>query len=175
MRLILLAMVVVLTGCEVPEEDFEGRLVQVTVISNRDECAPLRFSGDAGIQFFGTRPDGGTVFTMANAAVYGPIADGGVLESVIRQALPPVDLGRANVGQFGEESCKGLFLDWIDDGNGQLQLQQDFPGSIDCTTGPSWLPVKRCEVDRQYVLTDVGTCRSTCLRVTASTEVVCDC
>lgn len=172
MRLILLAMVV-LTGCDVTEEDFEGRLVHVDVVTTSDDCVPRRFSGDGGLQFIGVRADGGTIFTLSNAAVYGPLNDGGVLESVIRQALPPVNIGRANVGQ-GEESCNGIFGDWLQTGDG-LQLRQDFPGSTDCTTGPPWLPVSRCSVDRELVLTDVGTCRLACLRVTAGTDVVCDC
>ncbi|MGV3623067.1 MAG: hypothetical protein ACO1OB_19770 [Archangium sp.] len=174
MRLILLTMLVALTGCETVEEDFEGRLVQVEVITVSDDCTPARFSGDAGLQFIGTRPDGGTVFTLSNAAVYGPLIDGGVLEAVIRQALPPVNMGRSNVGQNGEVACDGIFGDWrqIDT---ELNLQQDFPGFTDCVTGPPWLPERRCTVERTLKMTDVGTCRISCLRVTASTEVVCEC
>lgn len=173
MRLILLAMAVLATGCETVEEDFEGRLVQVEVVTASDDCRPKRFSGDAGLQFIGIRPDGGTVFTLSNAAVYGPLIDGGVLESIIRQALPPVNLGRANIG-LGEPACDGLFGDWKEVGN-ELQVRQNFPGNTDCTTGPPWLPESRCDVERSLKLTDVGTCRLSCLRVTASTEVVCEC
>lgn len=174
MRLILLALVVLVAGCETVDEDFEGRLVQIEVTSSADDCVPRRFTGDAGLHFIGVRPDGGTVFTLSNAAVYGPLIDGGVLESVIRQALPPVNMGRSNVGQNGEVACDGIFGDWREVGT-ELQLSQDFPGFTDCVTGPPWLPQRRCTAERSLKLTDVGTCRISCLRVTAGTEVVCEC
>ncbi len=163
----------VLAGCEVEDEDFEGRLVHVEIVSTSDDCSPRRMSGDAGLQFIGTRADGGTLFTISQEAVYGPLIDGGALESVIRQALPPLNLGRANIG-IGEESCNGIFGDWVELGS-TLQLRQDIPGSMNCVTGPLWLPTTRCSTDRTFTLTDVGTCRLSCIQVTASAEVVCDC
>lgn len=175
MRLIFLAVlaVVATTGCDEPEEDFEGRLVMVDVTAVADDCTPKRFVGDAGVQFIGVRGDGGTVFTLSQQAVYGPIADGGVLESVVRQALPPVDLGRANIGE-GEEACNGIFLNWTQVAD-ELNLVQQLPGSLTCTTGPSWLPVNECNVERHVKLTDVGTCRFSCVRVSAALEISCEC
>jgi hypothetical protein len=173
MRAIALLSFVLLAGCEEPEENLDGKLVQVQVVSVSSDCVPARFVGDAGVQFFAERADGGLVFTMGQQAQYGPVIDGGVLQGAQRQVVPPTDLGRAAVGNG--EGCVGSFSDWKRTMNG-VQLQQEWPGADTCPTGPIWLPTKACATTRVFNFTEVGTCQQRCVRISpTSGEVECSC
>ena len=164
-----------IAGCDEHEENLDGVLVQVEVISVSNDCNPARFVGDAGVQFFAERPDGGLVFTMNQQAQYGPPVDGGVLPSAQRQVVPPVDLGRASVGDG--QGCIGSFSDWKRTRTTRgVELQQEWPGADTCPTGPTWLPRKACATTRLYNFTEVGTCQLRCVRISqTSGEVECSC
>lgn len=164
--------VLLLLGCDPVEEDLAGKLVRVEVTTQASDCSPARFSGDAGVQFFGERDDGGVVFTMGQQAQYGPTVDGGVLESVQRQLIPSPNQGRAAVGDGA--GCEGSFSAWERSGTG-LVLTQQWPGGDTCPMGPIWLPRKTCTTTRLYDFTEVGTCQLRCVRLSISGEVECTC
>lgn len=169
----LLIPLLLLAGCvDATEEDLPGKLVRVEVLTSADACRPARFSGDAGVQFFGERPDGGLVFTMGQQAQFGPTPDGGSLESVQRQLIPAPNAGRATVGD--EPGCEGSFSAWERTSDG-LSLSQEWPGQDTCPSGPVWLPFKACTSTRGYVFTEVGTCQLRCVRISARGEVDCTC
>ena len=159
-----------LTGCDEVEEDLEGKLVRVEVKPQSTDCTPARFTGDAGIQFFGERADGGLVFTMGQHAQYGPTSDGGVLEGVQRQQVPST--GAASVGEG--DGCVGSFSEWESTSDG-LKLLQEWPGVDGCPSGPIWIPLKACTTTRTFSLTEVGTCQLKCVRISTSGEIDCAC
>jgi hypothetical protein len=173
MRSIALLSLMLIAGCSEPEENLDGKLVLVEVVTVSSDCAPARFTGDAGVQFFAEREDGGLVFTMSQEAQYGPTVDGGVLPGNQRQVVPPPNLGVASVGPG--EGCTGSFSDWKRAASG-LSLQQEWPGGDTCPTGPIWLPRKACATTRLYNFTEVGTCQQRCVRISPiSGEVECSC
>ena len=121
----LLIPLLFLAGCvDTTEDNLSGKLVRVEVVTSSDDCLPARFSGDAGLQFFGEREDGGVAFTMGQNAQYGPAPDGGLVQSVQQQLLPPANNGRAVVGR--ESGCEGSFSAW-ERGDAGLNLAQDLP------------------------------------------------
>lgn len=169
-RLLLLTL---LAGCvDATEENLWGSLVRVDVVTTADTCTLPRFTGDAGVQFFGQRPDGGFVFTIAQQAQFGPTWDGGSLESVQRQLIPAPNNGRATVGS--ESGCEGSFSAWERTDAG-LKLSQGWPGQDTCASGPVWLPTKPCDSTREYRFTEVGSCQLRCVVISAKGEVTCDC
>ena len=169
----LLIALLFLAGCvDATEDNLTGKLVRVEVVTVSDGCSPARFSGDAGLQFFGVRDDGGVAFTMGQNAQYGPAPDGGVVQSVAQQLLPPANGGRAVVGN--EAGCDGLFSNWALTDAG-LDLAQDLPGVDTCPSGPVWLPLKACSSSRSYLFTEVGTCELRCVRISTSGEIECRC
>jgi hypothetical protein len=169
----LLIPLFLLAGCvDATEDDLPGKLVQVEVITTSEDCRPTRFAGDAGVQFFGERADGGLVFTMGQQAQFGPMLDGGSLESVQRQLVPAPNGGRATVGT--EARCEGSFSAWERTTEG-LQLSQEWPGADACLSGPVWLPFTACASTRRYVFTEVGTCQLRCVRISSRGEVDCVC
>ena len=164
---------IVLAGCDAVEDDLPGKLVRVEVITQMDGCNPARFVGDAGVQFFGERADGGLVFTMSEQGQYGPIIDGGSLQSVQRQLVPAPNAGRAAVGDGA--GCEGSFSAW-ERTVGGVGVSQEWPGANTCPRGPVWLPLKACVSTRLYNFTEVGACQLRCVRITpASGEVSCAC
>ncbi len=169
---ILLAVGLLVASCDAVEDDLAGKLVRVEVTTQSTDCTPARFRGDAGIQFFGEREDGGLVFTMGQNAQYGPTIDGGVLESVQRQLVPAPNNGRAAVGEGA--GCEGSFSDWERTVDG-VRLTQSWPGGNTCPMGPIWLPSKACTTTRLYTFTEVGTCQLRCVRISTSGEVDCAC
>lgn len=169
-HLLLLAL---LAGCvESTEDDLAGALVRVDVVAETDTCALPRFTGDAGVQFFGQRADGGFVFTIGQQAQFGPTLDGGSLESVQRQLIPSPNAGRASVG--AEADCVGSFSAWERTDAG-LRLSQEWPGQDTCPSGPVYLPTKPCTSTRGYLFTEVGACQLRCVRISAKGEVDCEC
>ncbi len=174
MRPYLCSLLLLSMACETVEEDFVGRLVAVQVSSIRDDCRPTRFTGDGGVQFIGRRSDGGVAFTMARQAVYGPLPDGGELDSVSRHGIPVQRGGYGNAGE-GEAECQGIFNEWTLLDDDTLSLYQELPGATACENGPLWLPAAACATDRTFSLTQTGECRLSCVRLTASGSVTCDC
>ena len=165
-----LLFLLVLLGCDAVEDDLPGKLVQVQVTAQTDGCNLRRFTGDAGVQFFGERADGGFLFTMAEQAQYGPLVDGGALPSVQRQVPSP-----AKVVVGDEPGCEGTFSAW-ERTVGGVRLIQVWPGADICPSGPVWLPLKACESTRLYSFTEVGTCQLRCVRIAPSSgEVECRC
>lgn len=168
-----LVLLSVLAGCvDSTEEDLAGTLVRVEVVTESDTCTLPRFSGDAGVQFFGERADGGLVFTMAQQAQFGPRLDGGSLESVQRQLIPAPNAGRASVG--AEAGCVGSFSSW-ERTDGGLRLSQEWPGQDTCPSGPLYLPTTPCTSTRGYLFTEVGSCQLRCVRISEKGEVDCGC
>ncbi len=172
MKNLLTTLLVLFVGCDAVEEELAGKLMRVEVTIEDSDCAPARFRGDAGIQFFGERPDGGLVFTMGQNAQYGPTIDGGVLESVQRQLIPAPNDGRASVGEG--LGCDGSFSNWERSIEG-VRVTQSWPGADTCPMGPIWLPSKGCTTTRRYSFTEVGTCQLRCVRISTSGEVDCTC
>jgi hypothetical protein len=175
MRTALFPFLLLVAACDPVEEDLPGQLAQVTVTGLGDNCAPSRFVGDAGTQFFGVRGDGGLVFTLAQRAHYSSDRDdGGVVESVQRQTFPTVGDGRVAVGSEGEP-CVGTFSAWRSDGGLTLSITQGWPGADGCPSGPRWLPSTACTSQREFTFTPVGDCNLRCVRITAAGEVSCGC
>ncbi len=169
----LLPLLLLLPACQDPiDENLAGKLVRVEVTSSLDECRPARFTGDAGVQFFGVRPDGGVVFTISQQAQFGPMVDGGVLESVQRQILPTPGNGRTNVASG--DACVGTFSAWVQL-DGGLENAQEWPGIKDCPAGPIWLPVEPCRSTRSFSMTELGDCQLRCVIISAAGEISCDC
>lgn len=167
-------VVMLLTACEPIEDALPGKLAQLTVTTARDDCSPVRFTGDAGLQFFGVRPDGGVVFTISQRAQYSSARDdGGVVEGVQRQSAPFVGDGRSNAASG--DACVGTFSAWRVDGDFVLRNAQEWPGLQDCTTGPAWLPRQPCTSERVFTFTPVSDCNLECVRLSASGEVSCEC
>jgi hypothetical protein len=154
------------------EDDLAGVLVRVDVVTVDDPCNLPRFTGDAGVQYFGERPSGQLVFTMSQQAQFGPLLDGGTLESVQRQVIPSPDAGRANVGEG--TGCEGSFSRW-ERTDGGLLLKQELPGVDSCEAGPRWLPFFGCTVTREFRFTEVGTCQLRCVQLSSKGEVDCGC
>ncbi len=178
MRRLLLPLLL-LTSCEEDlEPDIEGRLVAVEVVTERDTCVPQRHQGDGGVQFIGLRADGGVVFTMARNAAFGPLPDGTTFDSVSRHSIP---VDRGGWGNAAEgDVCAGIFHEWTLVDDNTLTLFQDLPSTRVCTSGPVWLPKaedggSRCETAREYRLTDVGTCKLSCVKFGVSGDVTCEC
>lgn len=170
----LLPCFLLLVGCEGPTQDsVKGQLAQLELTRVSDDCVPRRRVGDAGLQFFAVRDDGGVAFTMSQDAQYGPLFDGGALESVQQQAIPVINGGQAQVGADG--GCAGTFANWVLESPGVLRSLQKFPGEDTCPDGPEWLPKTACTVNRTFTFTGVSDCDSKCLKFTASNEVTCDC
>ena len=166
----LLPFLLLFAACDAVEDDLPGKLVRVEVTTQSDDCRPARFTGDAGIHFFGEREDGGLVFTMAEQAQYGPTSDGGVLESVQRQ-VPTTS--RVAVGNGA--GCEGSFSNWERTADG-VRLSQEWPGGDTCPMGPIWLPFKACSSTRLYSFTEVGACPLRCVKIApGSGEVECTC
>ena len=162
-----------LSACvDTTEDDLAGQLVQVEVKTLSDDCRLPRFSGDAGVQFFGERSAGVFVFTMGQQAQFGPTTDGGTLESVQRQLIPSPDAGRATLGDGA--GCEGSFSNWerIDGG---LSLTQTWPGFDTCPSGPLWLPFKACTSTREFIFTELSACQLKCVRISSKGEVDCGC
>jgi hypothetical protein len=169
-----LLFLLTLCGCEAPvEDDVAGQLVQMTVSRVSDDCLPARVIGDAGVQFFGVRDDGGIAFTVGQETQFGPSLDGGVLESVQRQTIPFANGGRGTVG--AEAECVGTFSAWVFEPPATLRNVQTFPGVDKCISGPSWLPKSQCTVEREFTFTPISDCRSKCVTITAAGEVSCGC
>lgn len=163
--LVLLTML----GCELPEKDLAGSLVRVTVEAGlNDDCRPRRFSGDAGVQFFGVQDDGGAVFTLSRTAKYGPILDGGVLEGGEAQ----VEHGERTLP---ENACSGSYSDWVRVGDGRFDLRQSWVGADECPTGPWWLPERACVTERRFTFTELGPCQLRCVKYQLDGQVTCDC
>lgn len=168
-----LLCLLLIAGCAEPEENFGGSLVRVEVVMISPGCTPSRFTGDAGLQFFGQRPDGGILFTMGQQAQFGPAVDGGVLPGVQRQLIPSPNGGRAQVGT--NTACVGTFSNWEPTDAG-LRLVQDFPGQHGCPGAPDWLPLNQCSTTRLFNFTEVGTCELRCVRLSGTSgEVECSC
>ncbi len=164
-----LVLLLTLASCDAVEEDLPGVLVRVEV-SGSSNCLPARFTGDAGLQFFGQREDGGLVFTMGTEAQFGPPREGGVLGGVERQ-VP----SEATTSVGTENSCLGTFSDWRRT-DGGLELHQSWPGIDFCVSGPTWLPRVRCSTTRQYLFTEISPCSLRCVRIpSGSSEVECRC
>ncbi len=165
----LLWLVLVFPACHDPiEEDLAGKLVRFEVISSSDDCSPLRFTGDAGTQFFGIREDGGVVFTIARQAKYGPRVDGGVLEEVERQLVPSLD------ATLPDYTCAGKYSNWERTDAG-FDLFQEWGGADSCPGGPLWLPRAACSSKRSYLMTELGDCQLRCVQLTVTGEVTCSC
>lgn len=175
-----LAIVLVLAAaCSDPiEESVPGFLGRVTVTTAADDCSPPRFEGDGGVQFYGVRQDGGVVFTLSQDSIFGPLSDGGALESVQRQSFPSPGDGAANVGVTDDGSvdpaCAGIFTRWVPI-DGGFSNDQEIPGVNKCPSGPLWLPAKPCTTSRTFTFTPLSECDLKCLRVSASLEVTCEC
>lgn len=169
-----LLLLAALTACEAPvEDDVAGHLVQLSVSRVSDDCLPARDVGDAGVQFFAVRDDGGVAFTVAQQTQFGPMIDGGLLESVQRQAIPATNGGKSTVG--AEAECAGTFSAWVFEPPSTLRNVQSFPGFDKCVSGPSWLPKTACTVERLFTFTAISECRSKCVTITAAGEVSCGC
>ena len=169
MKLNLFLLLTTLAGCEAVEDDLPGQLVHVEV-SGGGDCLPARFTGDAGIQFFAAREDGGLVFTMSREAQFGPTREGALLGGVDRQV--PSD-APTTVGN--ENTCFGKFNDWRRT-DGGFVLNQAWPGVDFCVSGPTWLPTETCTTTRRFVFTEVGPCSLRCVRFpTGGSEVECRC
>lgn len=173
LTLVLSLLAVGCVGCvDTTADNLTGKLVRVEVVTSTDDCSPARFSGDAGLQFYGEREDGGVAFTMGQNAQYGPAPDGGVVQSVQQQLIPSPNNGRAVVGN--EAGCEGSFSAW-ELGLGGLHLTQDLPGFDVCPSGPVWLPLKACKSVRSYLFTEVGPCELRCVRISSAGEIECRC
>ena len=178
--LLACAVLVLLGGCDDPvEENVTGQLGRVTIVFADDGgCSPARLSGDAGLQFYGVRPDGGIVFTLPQNAVFGPLIDGGALESVQRQSVPAPGDGKSNVGATPDgtvdDDCEGIFTRWVPV-DGGLSNAQEWPGLDKCETGPLWLPNRACVTTRTFLFEPVSACELKCVKVSAAQEVSCDC
>jgi hypothetical protein len=169
MRFLIPLLVLGLAGCNDPiEESLPGKLVQVQVIGVSDDCVPARFVGDAGVQFFGQRADGSFLFTMARQAQFGPTEDGGVVESVERQQVPPQN------GLEPQSACGALLSNWTRADAG-FDLVQEFPGVKDCVNGPLWIPTKACTAQRSFVMTELSDCDLKCVQLSVRGEVSCGC
>jgi hypothetical protein len=164
-----LPLFLLLSACSDPiEENLAGKLVQVEVVATSDTCLPARFVGDAGVQFFGQREDGGYLFTMSRNAQLGPNEDGGFVESVDRQQVPPQnDLAPLS-------ACNAQLSNWTRSDAG-FDLSQAFPGVKSCVNGPLWLPSKDCESNRSFLMTELGDCQLKCVHLSVSGEVTCSC
>jgi hypothetical protein len=157
-----LVLCVTLLGCESQEEDLAGKLMQVSVSLEASDCAPERFAGDAGVQFFGERADGGVVFTVSLQGQFGPGLDGGTLASSARQIIPGSKV-KTLVGEGA--GCEGTFSDWERTGDRVFRITQKWPGGEDCPTGPTWLPAKACTTTRTFSFIELGPCQLRCVRI----------
>ncbi|MBL8915768.1 MAG: hypothetical protein JNM17_34035 [Archangium sp.] len=168
-------VMLVMAACEPLEgDDLPGQLASVTVTSLSDDCSPLRFVGDAGVQFYGTRPDGGVVFTMSQRAQFSSASDdGGLVESVQRQTAPFIGDGRTNVASG--DACVGVFSAWRVDAPFVLRNPQEWPGADACPAGPGWLPRMPCTSERVFTFTPISECNLKCVTISAAGEVTCDC
>jgi hypothetical protein len=170
----ILALAVWVIGCEPVEEDLPGHLAQLSVTTRVDDCVPARFTGDAGVQFFGLRADGGAVFTVSQLAQYSSnVDDGGLVESVQRQTAPFPGNGATSVGST--DACSGTFSAWVLEGANLLSIRQTWPGRDACTTGPGWLPQSPCTSERVFTFTPSSECNVKCVRISAAGEVSCGC
>lgn len=159
----------ILAACSDPiEQNLAGKIVRFDVVAVSDTCIPARFVGDAGAQFFGQREDGAFLFTMSRNAQLGPNEDGGFVESVERQQVPPQN------GVEPLSACNAQLSSWTRTDAG-FDLTQAFPGTKSCVNGPLWLPTKDCEVTRSYVITELGDCQLKCVKISVSGEVTCSC
>lgn len=167
MRLRLL-LFVVLASCDAVEDDLPGKLVRVEVIADSDTCTPARFTGDAGLQFFGERADGGLVLTMSSQAQYGPTPDGGSLTGT-GPSVPVAATGSENA------PCFISLADWKRNDEG-LGLVQHYPGSDLCTNGTPLMPKDSCISTRRFVFTEIRDCPLRCVHFPASSdEIECKC
>ena len=173
MRLLLLVALLALPACPtVDGEDLPGQLCQVTVESIMDSCAPQRTVGDAGVQWLGTRPDGGLAFTIFDAVKFGPLRDGGVITGISRDKAPTAGDGRILFGDGGTE-CRAT-LTASPGVNGSIELNQSWPGLELCTNGPDYFPDSGCVSIRRLVFTPIRDCPQRC--VTLSNDGAgCDC
>ena len=163
-----LLLLLALTGCDAVEDDLPGKLVRVEVIAEADTCTPLRFTGDAGVQFFGQRIDGGLALTMSSQAQYGPTPDGGTLTGTGPSLV---------VAATGSENapCFISLSDWRRTEEG-LRLEQHYPGSDVCTNGTSLMPKAACISSRRFVFTELRDCPLRCVHIPpGSDEVECSC
>lgn len=168
----LLTLLLFCTACDPVEEDLSGMLVRVEVTGAPD-CYPERFLGDAGIQFFAERADGGFLFTMSQQAHFGPSRDGFGVATVERQVVPAPNAGHVIVGQ--EAGCDASLSDWVRTAAG-FSLAQRLPGADFCTSGPGWLPRSFCSPTRFFTFTEVGACQLSCVRISPSSgEIECRC
>ncbi|MFT3708331.1 MAG: hypothetical protein QM817_11820 [Archangium sp.] len=167
-------VLVVCLGCET-QEDLPGHLALLSVSTQGDDCTPRRFSGDAGIQFFAVRPDGGAVFTVSQLAQFSSVDDdGGLVESVQRQSVPFPGEGSWAVGN-GDQNCVGTFAAWAINSENMLTLPQSWPGLSACPSGPEWIPQDPCVSNRFFTFTPVSECNLRCVRISALGEVTCGC
>lgn len=162
-------LLLLLTACDAVEDDLPGKLVRVEVISETDTCTPARFTGDAGVQFFGQRPDGGLVLTMSSQAQYGPTLDGGSLTGT-GPSVPAAPVGPSGA------PCFISLSDWQRTDEG-LRLEQHYPGSDLCpSAGTAQMPKDACNSARRFVFTELADCPLRCVRFpAASDEIECKC
>jgi hypothetical protein len=172
MRPLLILLLAALPGCPTTQgEDLPGQLVLVTVETVQDSCEPPRAEGDGGVQWAAARPDGGVVFTVLDQVKYGPLRDGGVLEGLSREQVPPLDGGRTELG--AGDGCRALIAGWsIIDGG--LELSQQWPGVDVCPAAPGYAPRASCAVVRRLWFTPLRDCPERCVRLSAG-GASCDC
>lgn len=167
-----LLFVFALAGCPAVSEDVPGRLYAATVVTLVDSCTPQRTEGDAGVLWLGTRDDGGLALTVVDQVKYGPARDGGVLSGISRELIPPAD-DKARFGDGGVQ-CTGTLARWRFEADGGLELSQEWPGFSDCTTGPDYLPHRRCFVTRRFTLEPREECPQRCV-VLSNEGAACEC
>ncbi len=168
----LLALLLVVTACVEPAEDPVGAITPLAVELVADNCVPARPSGDGGLQFFAVLRDGGFAFTVSQQLQFGPLRDGGVLESVQRQNFPTEASSTVAVGPG--PGCQGTLTRWLAV-DGGLELAQLWPSAESCPEGPAWLPQRACSTTRRYRFGEGEACPSSCVRISEAPEVRCDC
>jgi hypothetical protein len=172
MRPPALVLVVLLAACDERTDDPPGAIGPVLVEVLSDDCIPARLGGDGGLQFLGTREDGGLSFTVSQQVQFGPLRDGGSLLSVQRQTLPAPNGGVLQVEEA--PGCEGTLALWrqVDGG---LELAQRWPSVETCPLGPGWLPERACSTVRRFSFGPGSPCPSSCVEISPSPEVRCAC
>ncbi|MCU0699701.1 MAG: hypothetical protein MUC96_24600 [Myxococcaceae bacterium] len=166
---------------DVVSEDATGALGLMTFERVADDCAPPRFTGDAGTLFVGTQPSGRLVVATSLEAFWGPSRpDAGDIVAGSRTDFvtgSPVELLQ---GGDPSRRCGRLRYTWsdlgIDDaGVRTLALEQVWIGvDIGCPELYPFLPSRDCTSSRRVTVQPGPPCRLQCLRP-ASASFECGC
>ena len=163
-------------------QDVNGSLAKVTVSGVDDDCVPPRYLGDGGTQFFGFQSTGKPVVSSSYDAFWGPArVDGGVIAPGSRQDFVINQEVNLTQGTDSTRICGRVFYTWSSPAEGSgppwvMTLNQRWEAiDLGCSAPGAQVPLTACTSTRTFTFTPVSECALECVRVSAASDVTCDC